>query len=158
MLLQTMHNIFAFTQFQLPFSSNTYGLLYSVGRRRLLCKKLNNGCMLLWNHKFNIRVWEINISRAFKWCVTCNSVLFPLIIILLHYMWACLRLCWFFVSQLQTVVLAFKITTIYPRKKEGILPVATLSTALSVRSKSRSSRDVAPEVCNFVIGIINFNE
>ena len=38
--------------------------------------------------------------------------------------------------------------------KKGILPVATLSIALYASTKSRSSR----EVCNFVIGIINFNE
>ena len=41
------------------------------------------------------------------------------------------------------------------QSKEGILLVATLSIALYASSKSRSRRDVAPEVSNFVIGIIN---
>ena len=45
-----------------------------------------------------------------------------------------------------------------PQNKGSILPVATLSIALYVPSKSRSSRDVTSEVCNFVISITNFNK
>ena len=57
--------------------------------------------------------------------------------------------CFFFVS----VFIAFK-----PQNKEGILPAATLSIDLYGPSKCRSSRDIASEVWNFVIGIININE
>ena len=48
--------------------------------------------------------------------------------------------------SLLTTGLSLVCTSLTPQDKEGILPVATLSIALQVLRRSRSSSDVAPEV------------